>query len=223
MKEAVKNIKYKTLLVASFMVLFWFMIVVRLFSIQVQNNQKYSNYAQSMAYKKITINSQRGLILDRNGKGMAINANVYSLAVHPHLMKGKNAVARTMSKFIDISSQELLKKFNSSSNFVWIDRNISPEAADTLKKIYHADQSIVINEKIKRKYPYNDLAGQTLGFTDVDNVGIEGLERALEEQLRGVPGYQTFFRTGKGDYETRPNLPFESPINGKNSCTHYRY
>jgi len=217
MNPTVKHIKYKTLSITFFMVLFWFAIISRLFLIQVKNNEKYSSYATNMAYKKIDIQPHRGLLLDRKGKKLTINATTYSLAVHPHLIEDKNATAKSFATFLNKPAHQFLQKFNQTAKFIWIDRDIPAAAADTLKKLYAGDQSVVIKEKIHRKYPYNDLAGQTLGFTNVDNVGIEGLERALDRQLSGIHGFRTYFMTGKGDYETRPNLPYEPPVNGKNA------
>ena len=216
MKTTIKHIKYKSLLISLFMLLFWCSIILRLFNIQVKNNDMYSSYSQNMAYKKKQIKSQRGMILDRNEKELAINTKNYSLAVHPKLIKNKKSLANDFAKILNSSSQEMEKYFNSNKNYVWINRDISVIAADTLRKLYKNDQAVVIEEKIKRKYPYNDLAGQTLGFTNIDNVGLEGLENTLEKQLSGIPGYKTFFRNGNGVYKTRPNLPYEPPKNGKN-------
>jgi len=125
-------------------------------------------------------------------------------------------MARKFSKLLNISNRTLLTKFNSDNSFIWIARNISSEVADSIKNHYGVDRAIYLEEKIKRQYPYNDLAGQTLGFTNVDNVGLEGLEKVLNEQLSGTAGYRTYFRTGKGIYESRPNLPYKAPENGKN-------
>ncbi|MFP4547157.1 MAG: penicillin-binding protein [Fidelibacterota bacterium] len=216
MKDTLRHIKYKSLGISLIFLLFWGAIVLRLFSIQVKNNATYRNYSLNMSHKKKEIPAQRGLILDRNGKGLAINIKNYGLAVHPHYIDDKQQMARKFSKFLNIPYTVLLNKFNAANSFVWIDRNISSEAADSIKNHYGIHRAIYLEEKIKRQYPYNDLAGQTLGFTNVDNVGLEGLEKVLDDQLSGVPGHRIYFRTGKGNYEPRPNLPYKAPENGKN-------
>ncbi len=216
MKDTLRHIKYKSLGISLLFLLFWGAIVLRLFSIQIKNNETYRNYSLNMSHKNREIPAQRGLILDRNGKGLAINIKNYALAVHPDYIENKQEMARKFSKLLNISNRTLLTKFNSDNSFIWIARNISSEVADSIKNHYGVDRAIYLEEKIKRQYPYNDLAGQTLGFTNVDNVGLEGLEKVLNEQLSGTAGYRTYFRTGKGIYESRPNLPYKAPENGKN-------
>lgn len=216
MRESLKNIKYKSLTISFFMVAFWVVIVLRLFSVQVRNNETYCSYSLNMSHKKKEIKARRGLISDRNGKRLAINVKRYTLAVHPKYIENKKSMARNFSGFLNYSYSELLKKFSSNESFIWLDRDVSSAVADSIRHYYRGHRGIYLEEKFKRKYPYNDLAGQTLGFTNVDNVGLEGLEKALEEQLAGKSGFRTFFRTGNGKYEPRPNLPYQPPVNGKN-------
>ncbi|MBN2280639.1 MAG: transpeptidase family protein [Candidatus Marinimicrobia bacterium] len=216
MRETLSHIRKKTRFISIFMVIFWCLIVLRLFSIQIQNSGTYRNYSLNMSHKQKEIKAQRGIITDRKGRGLAINVKRYSIGVHPKEITDKNELALILSKYLNVKPTDLINKFNTSKNFVFIDRDISSATADSIKKHIPCLKALELEENIRRQYPYNDLAGQTLGFTSVDNIGIEGLEKFFDDKLSGEAGFQTFFMTGTGQYETRPNLPCREPENGNN-------
>ncbi len=216
MKTRVKHIKYKGLALSGILVIFWTAILLRLFDIQVKNNEDYRNFSLSMSHKKQVVQPERGLISDRKGRKLATNSTRYSLGVHPPQINKKKKMARQFANFLNIPYNQLYRKISSNKKFVWLDRDISEAAADSIKKYYKDPRQLQLHSRKTRRYPYNDLAGQLLGFTNVDNVGLEGLEKELNHHLSGTPGYKIYFRTGRGKKETRPNFPFKPPINGKN-------
>jgi len=216
MSDTLKTIRKRTRIISIFLIAFWGIIVLRLFSIQVKNSETYRSYSLNMSHKEKKIIPERGIITDRNGNGLAINIKRYSLAVHPAKIKNKPAMAKIFAKILDGDYKDYIKKFNSTKPYIFIDRDISAITADSIKTNLANHLAIELEEKISRKYPYNFLAGQTLGFTNIDNIGIEGLEKSFNDKLSGTPGFRTYFRTGKGKFETRTNLPYQKPIHGKN-------
>ncbi|HEY6953146.1 MAG TPA: penicillin-binding transpeptidase domain-containing protein, partial [Bacteroidota bacterium] len=94
--------------------------------------------------------------------------------------------------------------------FVWLERGVKPEVA---KKIAHHDGIVVINEP-KRIYQYDDVAGTLIGFTDVDNRGISGLELELNGELSGRNGSVVLQRDGLGRTRPSADYPRIDPVDG---------
>ena len=180
------------------------------------NYDEYASYFDSKAFDTSEVKPGRGTIYDRNNKALAINTTNYILTVIPNKIQNKKQLASDIAKFTAISKKSALKKFKQHPTYVLISNSISSTAADSLKKIYRKNQCLVVTKKTIRKYPYGDMAGQTLGYTNSDNKGIDGLELNLEKQLKGVSGFRTLFRNGEGYLATRPNLSSKEPINGDN-------
>ena len=81
----------------------------------------------------------------------------------------------------------LERKLAGEKQFVWLSRKVDPDKARQVKEL--ASEEVRLRSETRRFYPKKTLAGPVLGFTDVDNHGIEGLERAYDAMLRGVNGW----------------------------------
>ncbi|MBI4548494.1 MAG: PASTA domain-containing protein [Ignavibacteriae bacterium] len=188
-------------------------VIARLVQIQILDSQKYREIAQRQYQAKIVLPAIRGSIYDRNGIVIASNSMIVSLAADPMLAsEDVRSIANTFSKIFGKPKQYYLQKLHSDSRFVWLERKVN---GNFLRKINvkHIEGLVVLQEP-KRLYYHEQLAGQLIGCTDIDNKGIAGVELAFDAQLRGKDGYVVFQRDGLGRARPSVDYPRQDPING---------
>ena len=131
---------------------------------------------------------QRGSILDRNGKALAVPAAFYHFGASPQSIKDKAEFAHIISPIINESESsiiELLEKSENSS-FVYIKKKIDSNSYDELKKACKRNgySAVVKFDKLQgRVYPENELASQLIGFVGADGQGLAGIEYSMQDTL----------------------------------------
>ncbi len=169
------------------LIILWIILEVRLFTIQVIKHDYYVKQSQIQSAKKIILPARRGTIFDRNGEQLATNLIHYDLGVDLQRVKNKTAIAKRLSSLFKKSSEYYLRKMKRSRDFVFLERKVPESYFQQLNTI--EDPGFVKIKGFRRFYPYGKYASQLLGFTNIDDRGISGLELQYEEKLRGQPGW----------------------------------
>ena len=163
-----------------------FLLGIRIFFIQVCQ----ANFWQSKAYEQQTrdrlIKPNRGLIFDRNMISLAKTQSVNSISVIHAQIKEPEKIAAVLAKKLDLNYDDVIKKTNKRVALERIKTKVDKNIADEIRKLNL--KGVVIDEDIKRIYPYNNLAAQVIGFVGKDNQGIIGLEAKYDKYLKGKPG-----------------------------------
>jgi len=180
-------------------------VVARAMYLQVINRDKLVSYYDTQFYRKSTLYPFRGQILDRNLNPLALNIRKYDISVMPQVI-AHEADFRKACAVIDWAPAKcatFFKKSKKRNKFTWMDRDIRLTEKQTkqLKKI----SGIIIDEKYSRFYPNGESLAQVLGFTNIDNQGISGVENFFDANLKGDPKLVKYLRDAKG----RP-IKFES-------------
>lgn len=130
----------------------------------------------------------RGAILDARGKELATNLKVPSVYAVPRLLTEENrkTVAREVSNLLGVDYDFALERLSRDKSFVWIRRRVTHEEAKKIRELKLPSLGII--EDYQRFYPQGDLLAQVLGFTNIDNEGLEGLELKYDHALHGRPG-----------------------------------
>ena len=130
----------------------------------------------------------RGAILDRHGRGLAINLKTPSIYAVPRLLspEEKESLTEELTRSLSLSHSFVRERLERKKAFVWIKRRVSIEEAKKIEALSHPDLGILY--EYKRFYPHGQLLANVLGFTNVDNQGIEGIEKMHNSELRGKPG-----------------------------------
>lgn len=146
----------------------------------------------------IEIPPLRGQILDRKGQELASNLKVPSIYAVPRIIPRDYAesLSQEMARILRMDSFYLFQKLTRDKSFVWIKRKVTEDEAAPIRK-WHIPYIGMI-EEYRRFYPQGDLMAQVLGFTDVDNVGLEGIELTLNKELQGRPGRRVTKRDALG-------------------------
>ncbi len=204
----------RMLVVKIILLLFFVIVALRLVHIQVIDAAKYQEIAKRQYESKVVLPAERGNIYDRNGKILVSNSMFVSFAADPRIV-GRNAndVAERFSRvFGDPRSSYVARLSDSNRRFVWLERRVRPDVAKRLQ-MDDLEGVIQLNEP-KRMYHYESVAGQLLGFTDIDNGGLSGIELQYDEQLRGTDGYVIMQRDGLGRRRPSVDYPRIDPVNG---------
>jgi cell division protein FtsI (penicillin-binding protein 3) len=156
---------------------------------------------------------KRGTIYDRNLREMAVSIDVESIAAHPAQIERPRKVARSLSKILKMNRRVLAKKIFSKKKFIWIKRKVTPKEAEAVKKLDISGLDFIPEHK--RFYPNKTLAAQLIGFTDIDDHGLEGLEFYYNDILSGSVVEYTVLRDARGrGFEAES--PAGSATSGKN-------
>jgi cell division protein FtsI (penicillin-binding protein 3) len=139
------------------------------------------NWKRSGNYKQIK-SSNRMEIVDRNGVILATNLKTRSAYANPHDMMETKDAARKLAKALpQLKEADLLKAFNRKASFVWIKRNLIPEEQKAINDL--GIPGIYFTDDVARVYPQGPALSHILGYVNVDNQGLAGVEREFDELL----------------------------------------
>ena len=169
------------------LILFWIVLEVRLFGIQVERHDFYVRHSQLQSSKKINLSARRGTIYDRAGEQLATNLIHYDLGVDLQRVKNRRRIARKFSAVFKKSTEHYLRRMKTKSDFTYLERKVPESEMIRLKNI--SDPGFVKIKGFRRFYPYGKYGSQLLGFTNIDDKGIAGLEMQFENQLKGKNGW----------------------------------
>ena len=188
-QEHLKKSRKRALVLVTVILFCFGVISWRLVDLMILDHDKLSKRAAQQYRSNKILNPQRGVIWDRNMKEMATNVDTYSLYAVPKKVKDTRSFSRSVSPLVKVSYKELnrtlLKK--KKRGFIWVDRKMEPEAVRNVRKLLEEPgyEALGLMTEAKRFYPKGKTASHILGFNDIDNRGISGLELYYNEFLKG--------------------------------------
>lgn len=162
------------------------LVLLRLVQLTVVQSEGLSRQAAGQHQRRFVLAPRRGEIVDRHGEPLALSFPTESLFVRTReLPTAAETQAVALASTLHLPLQEVQKTLRSSSPFVWLKRQASPEEAARVRALRLSGVDSV--EEDRRFYPQSALAAPLLGFTDIDAKGLEGVERTYDPYLRGEP------------------------------------
>ena len=136
----------------------------------------------------VEIPAHRGMILDRNGELLAVSTPIHSVWANPLEALQSHKAIRDVALILNMNADNLIKKLQSKKNrqFIYVKRHIGPQQAERLNQL--GGKGIHLKREYRRYYPTAEVTSHVLGFTGIDDNGLEGIELAYEQWLRGQPG-----------------------------------
>jgi cell division protein FtsI (penicillin-binding protein 3) len=184
-------------------------VVARLVQIQIADGSRYRARAQRQQERRLEIAAQRGSILDREGRELAVSVEATSIYAVPDEVEDARAASRALAEVLGMRPREVLDRLESEKGFVWIRRQIEPEAAAKIKALKL--RGVFMVTEPKRFYPKGRLASSVLGFVGTDAVGLAGIEYVYDQTIRGRPGELVALtdarRSRYGEAETARSRP----------------
>ncbi len=133
----------------------------------------------------------RGIITDRNGQQLAVSVPVRAIYADPKIISENEGLkdARRWKALAEVLGQDVDKLTASVSNpkrrFVYIQRQVSPAMADFVSQLNLP--GVYLRNESRRYYPSGEVSAHLIGFTNVDDIGIEGIEKLYNDMLSGTP------------------------------------
>jgi len=182
---------------------FFFMIILsillwRMIFLTVLDRSFLQGQGNARSLRVIDIPAFRGMILDRNGAPVAVSTPVRSLWVNPKLFHPDQKQLKQLAKILNIPAKHISTYVQSVNQrgFVYLKRQLPPAVAQKIEDLQI--QGLNFQQEFKRYYPDADSMAQLLGFTNIDDDGIEGLELAYQNWLFGEPGKQRVLKDRLG-------------------------
>ncbi|MBE9912764.1 PASTA domain-containing protein [Paenibacillus donghaensis] len=237
----VKRIKLRTLLLGGFITLLFVVLIFRMFSLQIVQGREWHERGAAKWVKESDIPAERGIITDRNGDALAINAPAYTVVVSPKIIQAnglENMIVDGLHQILGKDVNELkeimiakdpksgdLAKSREVRNEGWkIDENKKNQIDQLNEKLKEAlkgkkkgqETGLGLIKESKRYYPKGSLASHVLGYTDRQGKPVAGLEIYMNKELEGKPGHLKYESDTSGDKLPNSKEIYKAPVNGKN-------
>lgn len=146
----------------------------------------------------------RGTITDRNGDELAVSVPVETVWADPKIIMENNALAmvehwQALADVLDKNVNTIKARVtkNPAKRFVYVERQVSPAMANYIKQL--KIPGIFLRKESKRFYPAGEISAHVVGFTNVDDKGIEGVERVYDQLLTGEDGKKSYRKNRIGE------------------------
>jgi cell division protein FtsI/penicillin-binding protein 2 len=156
-------------------------VLANLIYLQLIQHSFFTQLGQKQYHVNITSYPPRGLILDRNGKFLAINKDSLAAFILPKQLDNKKQLESFLAKHFPAARERL--KTHSQAHFLYVQRRLTPEQIQLIEKSNVTDIKF-LNEP-NRYYPAS-AAASLIGLTDIDNHGLFGLELQFDKELAGT-------------------------------------
>jgi len=163
-------------------------LVARAVHLQVLDTEFLSEQADTRHLRKESISAHRGTITDRNGEPLAISTPVDSIWANPKQLAPAVDSVPQLARILDLDSQMLMRRITRSldKEFLYLRRHVSPDTAQQVQALKLP--GINVQREYRRYYPAGEVVGHLVGFTNIDDAGLEGLELAFNSWLAGESG-----------------------------------
>jgi len=190
-------------------------VLLRAAKVQLLDRSRLARLQRDQTRRELEWAPRRGLIVDRRGEPLAVTRDVDSVFADPSAFETDRARAVAAAQLADalrIDRARVLQKLKQPDRrFVWIKRRIDEGAARRVRAL--ALDGIELVKEPKRFYPQRELAGHVLGFVGED-AGQEGLERELDQYLRGKSVQVQATRDARGTMVLEHGAPDLSDLTG---------
>src|SRR5438128_4299186 len=202
----------RLLIVACVTILWTTAVFGRLGYLQLFLHSEYMARAQRQQQRVCEITPKRGPIYDPNMHPLAMSIPVDSAFAVPSELGDQQLAARLISGVLGIPREVLEARLESSHSFVWVARKLPPDKKKAVEALNL--KGIYFQKENQRIYPKRDLAAHVLGFVDLDEKGLGGIEYELDGQIRGksekiivmADARQRWFDGGEAQREPAANV-----------------
>ena len=162
-------------------------LVARAAYVQVFNNDFFQRQGEVRFARTLELPANRGRILDRNGLILASSVPAASIWAIPEDVDRDKAKLQQLAKLLEMPLSELNKKLeDEDKTFVWIKRQLEWDVGQKIAAL--GIKGIYQRKEYRRQYPEGESAAHVVGFTNVEDKGQEGVERAFNRELAGKAG-----------------------------------
>ncbi len=208
------------------------LIVSAGYSLMVEDGAAWRELAEGQRQRRLHISPKRGALYDRNGSALAVSVEVPSVSMDAvELLRGVSPgqvpvvardAANRIAQVLSLDAAQVERRILQKRRFAWLKRQISAEEADKIRALAHEGpasgrvRGLVVEGEGRRYYPRRELAGPVLGFVAPDGEGKDGLEYALNEDLKGRVDKLSGLRDRSGRLLLSDGIEDEQALAGHN-------
>ena len=173
-------------------------VVARAAFMQLWADDKLQAAGDERFLREVTIATTRGMITDRNGEPLAVSSPVESVWVNPKEVMADGKRVPELAKALDIPLESLTRKLaqKKDKQFMYLRRHMNPDDAKAVIDL--GIHGVYSSREFRRFYPHREVMAQLIGTTNLDEHGLEGLEKVFDDWLTGTPGKQKIIRDRHG-------------------------
>lgn len=155
--------------------------------VQVVGNAFFQRQGEVRFARELPLPASRGRILDRNGLILASSVPAFGIWAIPEDVERDSAKLRKLAKLLGLPAAELNNKLaDEDKTFVWLARQVDDATAREITQL--GIKGVYQRQEYKRQYPEGEAIAHVVGFTDVEEKGIDGMELFFNQRLAGKPG-----------------------------------
>ena len=154
--------------------------------IQIIHNEFFQQQGANRYERRIELQANRGRILDRHGELLASSVPAPSLWAIPKDVQASPQQVRELARLLKMPQADLQKRLKSNPNFVWLRRKVDDDMAQLVAEL--KIKGVHELREWKRQYPEGEAVAHVVGFTNIEDEGLEGIELAYQNQLAGRDG-----------------------------------
>ena len=154
--------------------------------LQVVQHDDLTKRGDARTTRDLVLPAHRGRLLDREGAVLASSVPARGVFAFPDQVELTTPQREGLAKALNLRPKDVDRKLDTERDLVFLARGISPEQGQAISALKIA--GVAVQTEFKREYPSQEVMGQVLGITNVDDLGQEGLELAQNDWLSGKPG-----------------------------------
>ena len=179
------NYRFEIRVLVSFVMIFNFLLLFKIFSIQVVDYDKYKSMVDSETIMTKTEQGERGKIYDRNNIELADNITRFDFWVNTTEKFDKKAIANIFSKTFNKSMQYYMDLLSQTDHYLKIETGVEEiYCKNILQSISHIN-GLRCNSSLKRFYPHDNLTANLVGFFNKEKNNSSGIEEYFDDILSG--------------------------------------
>jgi len=187
-KDRTRRGNVRVWITAALMLLAAVTLVARAVNLQVMETEFLQSQGEARFLRDVAIPTVRGSILDRNGEPLAVSTPVESVWAHPGELLQAIDRLPMLASLLEADAEDMERRLTQRADreFVWLRRQINPGLAEKIRAL--EIPGVFLQREHRRFYPTGEVSAQVLGFTNIDDIGQEGLELAYNSWLQGEAG-----------------------------------
>jgi cell division protein FtsI (penicillin-binding protein 3) len=193
-------------------------LVGRSVQLQVFDQQFIAKQADMRHARTSKLEAHRGAIVDRFGEPLAVSSPVDTVWVNPPEFAEAGDGIMRLARALKLNRQWLGQRVTSNldRDFLYVARHLEPDEAAKIRKL--GIPGVYFLREYKRFYPNGEVTGHLLGFTNLDEAGLEGLEYAYDRSLAGMDGAKRVLVNGRGQVIQNVEV-LKAPLQGEDFVT----
>ena len=198
--------------IGGFFMVILLILIWRMLDLTVLDRKFLQGQGNARSIRVIDIPAHRGMIIDREGAVLAVSTPLSSVWINPKLFKPTPHQLQQLALILHITPEQIQKRMTTANGreFSYLHRLLDPASAKAIADLKIA--GLNFQDEYRRFYPQGESMAQLLGFTNIDDHGIEGLELAYQDWLMGVSGQKRVLKDRMGRVIEEIDLPIFSDL-----------